>query len=215
MSRSEVAVIDYGMGNLLSVQRGLEQVGASVCITSDHERISLADRVVLPGVGAFPAAMQELDRRGLVPVIQGLAKRGTPLLGICLGMQILFDTGLEFRQTAGLGLIAGNVVPVPSQAQDGSQTKIPHIGWNELHPSGTARWQDVNLLVDIKPGDATYFVHSYMAVPKDEQVRMADCFYGGSRVAAVVGSGRTFGCQFHPEKSGEIGLRILRGFMSA
>lgn len=213
MRRVEVVLIDYGMGNLLSVQRGLEHVGAEVCVSADPERILAADRVVLPGVGAFPEAMDELGRRQLVPAIHAIAARGVPLLGICLGMQVLFDQGLEYTQTAGLGLIPGRVVPIPARCADGSLNKIPHIGWNELHPAGEASWRD-GILSDLEPSDAVYFVHSFMAQPSDARCRIADCSYGGAAIAAVVGLGKVVGCQFHPEKSGEVGLRILRRFLS-
>ncbi|MES2770816.1 MAG: imidazole glycerol phosphate synthase subunit HisH [Pseudomonadota bacterium] len=213
MCAAKVALIDYGMGNLLSVQRGLERVGAEVHVTSEPEHILSADRVVLPGVGAFPDAMDELERRGLVPVMRTLAKQGTPLLGICLGMQILFDVGLEFGETAGLGLIPGRVLPMPKVSAQGDLLKIPHIGWNSLHPAGDSDWQ-TGVLAELESGEAVYFVHSFMAQPQEARFSIAHCFYGGIPIAAVVGRNKVLGCQFHPEKSGEVGLRVLRGFLS-
>lgn len=213
MHRPKVAVIDYGMGNLLSVQRGLEHVGADVCITSDPERILAAERVVLPGVGAFPDAMGELVSRKLVDVILSAARNNTPLLGICLGMQILFESSQEFKETVGLGLIDGRVVPLPPVGTDGSSHKIPHVGWSALQPSGKSAWTD-GVLAEIDPGEAAYFVHSFMAQPQAPESRIADCYCNGIPVAAVVGRGRVIGCQFHPEKSGDVGLRILRRFIS-
>lgn len=213
MHSAKVAVIDFGMGNLLSVQRGLEHVGAEVCITSDPERILAAGRVVLPGVGAFPGAMEELGRRQLVEVIRSVARKNTPLLGICLGMQVLFESSLEFEETTGLGLIAGRVVPLPRTGNDGSSHKIPHVGWSALQPVGNGTWAG-GVLSEIDPGEAAYFVHSFMAQPQVPESRIADCYYNGIPVAAVVGSGQVIGCQFHPEKSGDVGLRILRRFLS-
>ena len=214
MRRVKVAVIDYGMGNLLSVQRGLEHVGAEVCITSDPESILAAERVVLPGVGAFPDAMEELGHRQLVEVIRSIARNDTPLLGICLGMQVLFEFSLEFRETAGLGLIAGRVVPLPRTGADGTQHKIPHVGWSSLQPAGKAAWAGDGLLADILPGEAAYFVHSFMAQPQAPGSIIANCYYNNIPVAAVVGHGQVIGCQFHPEKSGDVGLRILHRFLS-
>lgn len=213
MSAPEVAVIDYGVGNLLSVQRGFEHCGAKVCLTGDPEHILSAARVVLPGVGAFGNAMLELHRLGLVDVIRELARRQTPLLGICLGMQLLLDESEEFSTTAGLGLIHGRVIPVPAQALSNTPQKIPHIGWNSLQPAvGRSDWSGT-LLQDNQAGDAVYFVHSLMAVPDDPAHRLADCLYGGHRIAAAVVRGHITGCQFHPEKSGEMGLKILRRFL--
>ncbi|HCY16751.1 MAG TPA: imidazole glycerol phosphate synthase subunit HisH [Curvibacter sp.] len=211
MSAPDVTVIDYGVGNLLSVQRGLEHCGASVTLTADPERILAAERVVLPGVGAFGNAMRALEQLNLVEVIRGLASRQTPLLGICLGMQLLLEESEEFGITAGLGLIPGRVVPVPAQSVSGQAQKIPHIGWSALQPSAASSWSGT-LLQDTRPGDAAYFVHSFMAVPTDPAHRIADCVYGGHLIPAVIGRDRITGCQFHPEKSGEVGLRILRRF---
>ena len=213
MRKSKVVLIDYGMGNLLSVRRGLEHVGAEVCTTSDPNLILNADRVVLPGVGAFPDAMEELNHRGLVKIIKAVAHIGKPLLGICLGMQLLFEFSLEFKKTEGLGLIAGDVVPIPQFGTDARLHKIPHIGWNALFPSRSSSWSS-GILADTLPEETAYFVHSFMAQPSDQYCRIADCYYGGISIAAVVGQANVIGCQFHPEKSGEVGLRILRSFLS-
>lgn len=214
MSAPEVTVIDYGVGNLLSVQRGLEHCDATVILTADPEQILAAKRVVLPGVGAFGNAMQALEQLNLVSVIRELAHRQTPLLGICLGMQLLLEESEEFGKTAGLGLIPGRVISVPTQTQTGEMQKIPHIGWSALHPSNVSRGWDGTVLQDNKPGEAAYFVHSYMAVPSDAAHRIAECKYGGHLITAVIGRDQIMGCQFHPEKSGEVGLKILRRFIS-
>ncbi|HKQ13577.1 MAG TPA: imidazole glycerol phosphate synthase subunit HisH [Steroidobacteraceae bacterium] len=208
----EVIVIDYGVGNLLSVRRGFEHVGATVTVTGDRERILSGPRVVLPGVGAFGNAMRMLHELQLEPVIRQLVARGTPLFGICLGMQLLLDESEEFGTTAGLGLIRGRVTPIPQRALDGAPLKIPHIGWNALQASGDASW-DTTVLADTRPGAEMYFVHSYMATPEDSAHRLADCAYGGHRIPAVIGLENVSGCQFHPEKSGELGLQILRRFL--
>lgn len=212
MSSLDVTVIDYGVGNLFSVQRGLEHCGATVTVTSDHEKILSAPRVVLPGVGAFSNAMHELHRLGLVDVIRQLAQDQTPLFGICLGMQLLLDESEEFGITKGLGLIPGRVIPLPDHTVSGDHQKIPHIGWNALYPADISRDWSGTVLENTAAGDAVYFVHSFMAVPADPAHRIADCIYGGHKVAAVISNANVTGCQFHPEKSGEVGLKILRAF---
>ncbi len=214
MSKNDVAVIDYGLGNLLSVARGLEHCGAKVCVTSDPDVILTASRVILPGVGAFANGMAELAARGLDDVMREVAIRNTPLLGICLGMQMLLGESEEFGITQGLGLIPGKVVSIPSTTNDGQPQKVPHIGWNSLQlPSCRVDW-DRTLLENVRPGDAVYFVHSFMASPADPMHRLADCFYGGIPVSASIAKDNILGCQFHPEKSGIIGLEVLKKFLS-
>lgn len=213
MKSTEVAVIDYGAGNLLSVRRGLEHCGARVTLTADPQRILAAEHVVLPGVGAFGSAMQALEALGLVAVLRELARRQTPLLGICLGMQLLLEESEEFGHTKGLGLIPGRVVPLPSKSLAGEVLKIPEIGWNALQPSaGSPGWHGT-LLQDCRPGQAVYFVHSFMALPTQDVHRLADYDFGGHAIAAVIRKDGTTGCQFHPEKSGEVGLEVLREFI--
>jgi imidazole glycerol-phosphate synthase subunit HisH len=213
MSGPEVAVIDYGVGNLLSVRRALEHCGANVSVTSDHEVLLSAPRVILPGVGAFANAMAELHARGLDQVSKEIAARGIPLLGICLGMQMLLDESEEFGITAGLGLVAGRVVPVPTATADGEPHKIPHIGWNSLVPPAERQNWTGSLVDEIRSDEAVYFVHTFMAPPADPRYRIADCLYGGIRIPAVIERDNVYGCQFHPEKSGEVGLKILRAFL--
>lgn len=210
---SDVAVIDYGVGNLLSVRRGFEHCGASVTLSSDPEVILQSRRVVLPGVGAFANGMAELSRHGLDDVVREVARRGTPLFAICLGMQMLLDESEEFGVTAGLGIIAGKVIAVPDKARDGAPQKIPHIGWNGLTPSAGGRPWSETPLKDLDQGAATYFVHSFMANPTDPSVRVAECSYGEQALSAVISQRNVFGTQFHPEKSGEVGLHILRNFL--
>jgi glutamine amidotransferase len=214
MTLNEVVVIDYGMGNLLSVQRSLEYCGAKVVLTSDPEKILAARRIVLPGVGAFDKAMHNLNSYGLHAAIVKAAGLKTPLLGICLGMQLLFDESDEFGVTAGLGLISGRVIEIPRFNKLGVVQKIPHIGWNRLIPAGDSNSWNLNLLKDIRNHDSVYFVHSFMGVPTNESDRIANCVYGGHNIAAVVHRENIMGCQFHPEKSGDIGLKILRSFLN-
>lgn len=209
----EVAVIDYGVGNLLSVSRALVHCGARVTVTADPAAILAADRVVLPGVGAFANGMAALRATGLDAVVHQVVAVGTPLLGICLGMQMLMASSDEFGATSGLGLIPGRVVQIPCRTTTGEPHKIPHIGWDALvHPLGSGDW-DSGLLGGIAPGEAVYFVHSFMAQPTNPAHRLADCLYGGIAISASVQHGQVLGCQFHPEKSGEVGLRVLANFL--
>lgn len=213
MAPPEVTVIDYGTGNLLSVQRGLEHCGAKVILTADAGRIYEAKRVLLPGVGAFGKAMQALEELKLVKVIQEIALRQIPLLGICLGMQLLFEESEEFGVTPGLSLISGRVIAVPTQTKVNDDLNNPHIGWSELHLSDASKTWSNTLLENNDPGDSAYFVHSFMAMPKDPSHRIADCVYGGHLIPAAIAKDNIMGCQFHPEKSGEVGLKILRRFI--
>ncbi len=209
----DVTVLDYGVGNLLSVSRALEQCGARVAITSEATAILAANRVVLPGVGAFSDGMAALRTFGMDDVLRRVAAKGTPLLGICLGMQMLSDESEEFGVHSGLGLIPGRVVKIPASAVTGVPLKIPHIGWNELlMPIYRNSWQG-SLLATVETGQAVYFVHSFMAEPISPAHRLADCLYGGNVISAVIENDNVMGCQFHPEKSGEVGLQILKNFL--
>jgi len=213
MHAPKVTIIDYGVGNLLSVQRGFESCGASVVLTSNPDKILSSKRVVLPGVGAFPNAMEALNKLDLIPIIQKLYELSTPLLAICLGMQLLMDESDEFGVTAGLGLIPGRVVAVPVESEAGDFHKIPHIGWSGLLASREIDGWNGTLLQDNEPGEAAYFVHSFMAQPADYKDLLAHAIYGGHKISAVISKNQITGCQFHPEKSGEVGLKILRRFI--
>lgn len=212
MHAPKVTLVDYGVGNLLNVARALEHVGAKVMMVESGTALAGAERVVLPGVGAFPDGMRELSARGFVKPLQEFAATGRPLLGICLGMQMLLDSSNEFEHTQGLGLVPGRVEAIPALGVSGKPHKIPHIGWNKLQPATGADWRGT-LLDDVPQKNAMYFVHSFMAVPLDLSHRLADYDYDGVLVSAAIRKGNLYGCQFHPEKSAEFGLGILRRFI--
>ena len=198
-----IAIIDYGVGNLFSLQSSLDRVGAETIVTSDKEVISAADKIILPGVGAFEDAARKLRESGLDKVVIEEVKKGKPLMGICLGMQMLFERSYEYGCHEGLGLLKGNVVPLQGYVDE--NLKIPHIGWNALHIT-----KDNPLLKYCKEGEHVYFVHSYYARDCQDSV-IATSEYG-KEVTAAVAKDNVMGCQFHPEKSGEVGLCILRAF---
>jgi glutamine amidotransferase len=209
-----VSIIDYGMGNLFSVRRAFEANGAKVETVDTPNGISQAEMLVLPGVGAFGDGMSGLNQRDLVKAIQDFSSTGRPLLAICLGMQMLLDGSEEFGAFEGLGLIPGRVVAIPSTSIDGQPLKIPHIGWNELEVPVDApgAWQN-SIFEDIPMGQSVYFVHSFNAQPVHSTNRLADCYYCGVRISAAIRAGAIYGCQFHPEKSGQRGLQIIRNFL--
>ena len=212
MKNSEIALIDYGVGNLLSVSKALEYCGAKVRIISKPEDLLSFSKVVLPGVGAFSYAMKELSNRGLDVAIKKIANRGDTLLGICLGMQLLLDESEEFGVTKGLGLIPGRVIPIPIKFNN-IEHKIPHIGWSEIHKSKkNLDWQNT-VLQSTSNRDSFYFVHSFMAQPDKIKHQLANCLYGGINIPTVLKSKNIVGCQFHPEKSGNSGLNFLNSFL--
>ena len=210
--RPTVTIIDYGSGNLLSVARAIEYAGATAQITHDPSEVDCAERLILPGVGSFDDGMQSLQDRGLIEPIRLYAASDRPLLGICLGMQMLANIGEEFGEHEGLGLIPGRVVPISPFDVDGLRQKVPHIGWADLSPARSEGWAGT-LFDGTAAGAAVYLVHSFHFVPAEKADRLADCFYGGHRIVASVSKGRTIGCQFHPEKSGLVGINILRNFL--
>ena len=201
-----IAIIDYGVGNLFSLKSSFAAIGAETVVTGDPGVIRNAEKLILPGVGAFGDAAALLRRDGLDKLVIEEARSGKPLLGICLGMQLLFDYGLEYGRHEGLGLIPGSVRPIADFIPKGY--KIPHIGWNALHfPAG----KSVNpLFRHIKENDCVYFVHSFCGAECEDSV-IATAEYGAELTAAVA-RGNVYGAQFHPEKSGEVGLNILRAF---
>ena len=208
----EVTVIDYGMGNLHSVCRALEHVGADPRLTEDPAEARAAKQLVLPGVGAFKDGMAELAKRGFVEALRDYAKTGRPLLGICLGMQMLFEESEEFGRHQGLGLLKGAVRAIPAQGTDGRPRKIPHVGWRAVHPAWEGAWDDT-LMAETPDGSEFYFVHSYTAMPAHREDRLADADYDGCAISAAVRRGNVYGFQFHPEKSGPAGLALLQRFV--
>ena len=198
-----LAIIDYGVGNLFSLQCSLKKIGVEAVVTKDAEVIRKADRIILPGVGAFGDAADKLRATGLVDVITEEAKNGKPFLGICLGMQLLFQKGYEYGEHDGLGFIDGQVIPLEGKIP--AELNIPHMGWNALSLD-----KNCPLFKYIEDGDCVYFVHSYFATNCDSSV-VATAEYG-IPVTAAVGKGNIFGCLFHPEKSGDVGLKILKAF---
>lgn len=198
-----IAVIDYGVGNLFSLCRSLEMIGAEAVITSDESTIRRAEKIILPGVGAFGDAMNKLKEKKLDTLLRAQAAEGKPLMGICLGMQLLFEKSMEFGEHEGLGFIPGTVRPI-SDVID-STLKIPHIGWNALRKTNPHL-----LFKDVREGECVYFVHSFYADTSAQYV-IADTEYS-ARLTAAAARDNVCGCQFHPEKSGDTGLRILKAF---
>lgn len=199
-----IAIVDYGVGNLFSLKCSFTAIGAEVTVTNDAEVLRQADKLILPGVGAFEDAARKLRATGLDAVIKEEAAKGKPILGICLGMQMLFEKSLEYGEHEGLGLIPGSVVPMAGVIPE--NLKIPHIGWNALRFR-----KESPLFRYIQEGDCVYFVHSYYAAQCNDFI-IADAEYGQWLTAAVQNK-NVFGCQFHPEKSGNVGLNILKAFV--
>ncbi len=197
-----IAIIDYGVGNLFSLKSSFCAIGQQVKVTDNADEIIKADKIILPGVGAFEDAVKKLKNTGLDLVLKEQAEKGKPVMGICLGMQMLFERSFEYGCHEGLGLIKGDIIPFEGEID--SSLKIPHIGWNALEIK-----EDLPVFKYIKNGDHVYFVHSYFAAVTGETI--AKCEYGTVFTAAV-GKDNIYGCQFHPEKSGQVGLNILKGF---
>ena len=198
-----IAIIDYDAGNIKSVEKALQRLGQEVMITRDPEEILNADKVILPGVGAFGDAMANLRKYHLDQVIYQVVERSIPFLGICLGLQLLFEKSDETKGVAGLGILKGEICRIP----DGENLKIPHMGWNSLHLQNNGR-----LFRGIKEDAYVYFVHSYYLKAEDEEIVKATTEYG-THIHASVEQGNVFACQFHPEKSSDVGLQILKNFV--
>ncbi len=201
-----IAIIDYGVGNLFSLSSSLAALGIESVVTDDASVIREADKIILPGVGAFRDASEKLSERGFDKLLKELASKGKPIMGICLGMQLLFDESYEFGRYKGLGLISGSVKPIADVIP--SNLKIPHIGWNGLvFPENKEKNE---IFKYVNEGDCVYFVHSFYASDCEDAV-IATTSYGAPLTAAVA-SGNVYGCQFHPEKSGKVGLSIIKAF---
>lgn len=199
-----IGIIDYGVGNLFSLRSSLEAIGTEVFVSGDKDKLSTADGLILPGVGAFRDAITKLRETGLFEFVKAQAQKGKPVMGICLGMQMLFEKSYEYGEYEGLGLLKGEVVPMENVIE--KSLKIPHIGWNALHFNDSS----CPLFKNTNEGDFVYFVHSYYAADCDDSL-VATTEYGEMLTAAVA-KDNIFGCQFHPEKSGDVGLDILRAF---
>ncbi|GGH15544.1 imidazole glycerol phosphate synthase subunit HisH 1 [Alsobacter metallidurans] len=211
-----VAIADYGIGNLMSASRAFQHVGAEASLVRDPDQLRKADRVVVPGVGAFGDCVRALTASGLREAVMEVIAAGRPVLGICVGMQMLFDHGDEFGGHAGLGVIPGRVSRIPDLTLEGAPLKIPHIGWTALEPpreaNDPALWEET-ILRSTPVGTPMYFVHSFTVIPENWRHRLADAHHGGQRIAAVVRKDNVSGAQFHPEKSGPAGLRLIADFV--
>ncbi len=208
-TKKTIAVIEYGLGNLFSITKALRLFTDTVVVTDDPETLDSVDAIVIPGVGAFAAGMEGLASRGLIDPLKRAAERGVPMLGICLGAQLLMETGFEFGEHQGLGIIPGSVQPF--SALRGEQVKVPHIGWNTLiRPEGIS-WEQT-LLEGLQEQEMVYFVHSYVMCPADPAHAWGMSQYGGHPFCAVTKRGNVYGTQFHPEKSGQAGLKLIHNF---
>jgi glutamine amidotransferase len=210
---NKVTILDYGMCNLLNVARALQHVGADVSVTEDAKVAAAANRLIVPGVGAFRDSVREVTSRGFDDVIRSFIESERPFLGICVGMQMLFDVSEEFGVHEGLAILPGRVTAVPNVTLEGDIQRVPHIGWNTLvEPEGGRDWQGTLLSSYVDKNPAVYFVHSFAAVPTNPSDRLADCVYGGHRICASVQRNNIMATQFHPERSGLIGLETLKLF---
>ena len=216
MSTQKITLLDYGMCNMLNVARALEHAGADLQVTEDPKEAIAAERLVVPGVGAFSECMRAVNNLGHSDAIREFVKSGRPMLGICVGMQILFDASEEFGETPGLGILPGRVCVVPGTTTGGAPQRVPHIGWNHLIAPQAGRTWDKTLLQPFAgAGPAVYFVHSFAAQPSKDDDRLADAGYGGHRISAMVKRDNITATQFHPERSGAVGLQLLERFISS
>ena len=212
---TKITLLDYGMCNMLNVARALEHAGADVHVTEAPKDAVAAERLVVPGVGAFSECMRAVNDLGHGDAIREFVKSGRPMLGICVGMQILFEASEEFGETPGLGILPGRVRMVPNTTTTGARQRVPHIGWNHLiEPQAGRIWGKTLLEPFGTVGPAVYFVHSFAAQPSNDDDRLADCDYGGHRISAMVKRDNVTATQFHPERSGTVGLRMLKEFLS-
>lgn len=217
--RSRVAIIDYGVGNLYSVEQACRHVGLAANITSDPQMVRSASGVILPGVGAFAFAMDQLRNLGMVEALKDVVAEDKPLMGVCLGFQLLFDYSTEMGETKGLGVIAGGVSSLRECAsldlQSGVVARLPNVGWLEITPASRLSNQDGwvgTCLEGVSDKSHMYFVHSYFVTPEDPGVQLAEATYHGYRFCSAIERGNIFGCQFHPEKSNKAGLQVYRNF---
>ena len=210
-SEARVAIVDLGMGNLHNVKRACAHVGIESSLTTKGAEVIAADAVILPGVGAMPEAMRALDSTGLGDAVRRVVSDGKPLLGVCLGLQLLMATGTEFSNHEGLGVFPGRVERFPRRTTDGGVLRVPHIGWAPIFPVNSHGWQGT-LLSTTPPNSSMYFVHSYHVIPENPGIVLAKAGYSGIEFVAAVSSENVFACQFHPERSGPEGLRTYGQF---
>ena len=210
MLSKKITIIDYGCGNILNLARAIKFIGYEVDITHDKNKIINSSYVILPGVGAFGNAMKQIEKYNLHNTILEYAKSNKPLLGICLGMQILLTVSYEFGVHKGLGLIEGKVIKISNEKN--KEIKIPHMGWNEIYPNNNKKEWKNKILKNSSIGKSFYFVHSFVCITKDYDSTIAVCNYSGISIPAVIATGNVFGCQFHPEKSADNGLAVLKNF---
>ena len=210
MLSKKITIIDYGCGNILNLARAIKFIGYEVEITHYKNKIINSSHVVLPGVGAFGNAMKQLEKYNLHSTILEYAKSNKPLLGICLGMQILLTVSHEFGVHKGLGLIEGKVIKISNEKN--KEIKIPHMGWNEIYPNNNKKEWKNKILKNSSIGKSFYFVHSFVCITKDYDSTIAVCNYSDISIPAVIATGNVYGCQFHPEKSADNGLAVLKNF---
>ncbi len=210
MLSKKITIIDYGCGNILNLSRAIKFIGYEVEITHDKNKIINSSYVILPGVGAFGNAMKQIEKYNLHNTILEYAKSNKPLLGICLGMQILLTVSYEFGVHKGLGLIEGKVIKISNEKN--KEIKIPHMGWNEIYPNNNKKEWKNKILKSSSIGKSFYFVHSFVCITKDYDSTIAVCNYSDISIPAVIATGNVFGCQFHPEKSADNGLDVLKNF---
>lgn len=224
----KVIIVDYGVGNIYSVAKAFNKLGCRPEISEEAGEIESADALVLPGVGSFRSGIEGLRVRGLLEPIKNFAKLNKPILGICLGAQLLLEEGYEFGRSKGIGVIPGKVIKFPDNLHysDGrvriskgrrlegrySYAKIPHIGWNEIYPIKKKKW-DKTILDSVKDRSDVYFVHSYLLKPNNKEAVLSLSSYGGYQFCSAIRKGNIYGCQFHPEKSGKTGLKIIKNFL--
>lgn len=211
MNNKKIVIIDYGLGNLYSLYKALKRYSDDIVISDNPKDISSADAVIIPGVGAFAVGMQGLKKRNLVDVLIDFAASGKPMMGICLGAQLLLSKGFEFGEYDGLNIISGKVQIFPKEVSQ--REKIPHIGWSSINPPKMVKWNNT-IFSNINNQANIYFVHSYIMIPERVENIFALAEYGGLKFCAAVKKGNIYGIQFHPEKSGEVGLTIIKNFIN-
>lgn len=213
MKNKKILIVDYGLGNLLSLKRAFEYLGSEVIISNVASSLNEASKIILPGVGAYAKAMESIRQLNLEKPLISASNKGIPLLGICLGMQLLLGESEEFGKTKGLNIIPGKVKSIKKLIATNNKTKVPHIGWNTLHKSDSSKNFNLKIFKNIKSEQSFYFVHSFASFPKNQKHRIYDTRYGDVSVPAIIGDQNIFGFQFHPEKSGQQGLKLLKEFL--